>query len=180
MKIVGIMITKENDTRFPGKHLYLINGKPMFMHGLDLMSKFIDKRDIYLYSDSLDLFKLFKENYFSDNFILRRDNACLNKQLWINILRSVYLRLNKHYDLIISILGSSINHDYMALKAALDLIINFPDLNEIRSFNQGFQSGIFVFREKVLLDFNLNRYPIGAVSDSGKQIHYEYELEGLS
>lgn len=210
MKICGIIIAKENSNRFPGKNYHEVNGKPMFMRGVDLIANFTDRCNIYVYTNSKFIHSyncgyLVKERHritvtpdsigyweaelIEDEsmagtqeckFIImdRSINACHDEQPYLDILRVAYMQLPKQYDIIISILANSIGHSLHALKCMIEIVENNDKIMEVRSFNRdGEQSGMFVFREKYILDFYMPRLiDMGAVFDSGREIHYEEEL----
>jgi CMP-N-acetylneuraminic acid synthetase len=177
-KICGIILAKENSNRFPGKNFHEVDGKPMFLHSVDLLSRFIKNDDIYLATNcSPDYLIKYYEKFTA---IWRNINACHDEQPYIDMLRTVYMQLPKKYDIIVSVLANSIEHDPLMLKKMISLI-KITRINEVRSFNEhGIQSGMFVFKEKVLLDFNTTLHEMGSVIDTGREIHYKEELNERS
>ncbi len=175
VKICGIILAKENSNRFPGKNYHEVDGKPMFMHGVDLMKKFISPYNIYVAANS-DII-LGKTSINGCVPMSRLKNACHDEQPFIDVLRTTYMQIAMQYDIIVSVLANSINHDSEALRQAIEIIQKNDKINEVRSFDiDGIQTGIFVFREKFLLDFNTSLHDSGSVIDPGREIHYIEEL----
>lgn len=182
MKICGIILAKENSNRFPGKNYYEVNGKPMFMHGVDLINYFVTSNNIYIATNSKIIkndIAIYRElNGKLYKIIDRNINAYHDEQPYLDILRTVYMQLPENYDFIISILANSFGHTSDALEKMIKIITNNNKIMEVRSFDKnGIQSGIFIFREEFLLNFYVPRlYDMGAVIDTGREIHYEEEL----
>jgi CMP-N-acetylneuraminic acid synthetase len=176
MKICGIILAKENSNRFPGKNYHRVDGKPMFMHGVNLMTKFIDLSRIYVATNSSKIFE--KSIKIGCIPICRSVNAIHDEQPYLDVLRTVYMQIESSYDLIITVLANSIYHNPKKLKEALNLIASDEKINEVRTFNEnGTQTGVSIFRESFLLNFNTTIHEMGAVIDTGKEIHYREELE---
>lgn len=176
MNIVGIIIAKENSTRFPGKNYFVFDGRPMFMHAVDLLKdcEYID--DIFVATDS-DLIK----NHCAKvkiSTINRGVNIAANEQPFFDVLKFAYQSLNKKYDIIVSVLANSINHTPSAIESGIKKMIADLQVQEIRSFDDtGNQSGIIIFREKIVTGtYNISNH-MASIKSNGHEIHYRSEID---
>lgn len=185
LKICGIIIAKENSKRFPGKNYFEYKGKPLFMHNVDLLKKcyFID--DIYVATDSpyiiqyISSYNINPKNKKEIKIIKRKINAVYDEQPFLDIVKFVYLSLSKKYDLIVSILANSMKHKLSSLETGHEIFLKESNnnVNEARSFDdEGNQSGIFFFREKLLLNFQSSIHQMVSILDNGKEIHFKDEI----
>ena len=174
LKICGIILAKENSNRFPGKNWHEVEGIPMFMHGAEFISSIIKPENVFIATDSEQVYQYSLRCY---NIIHREINATHDEQPYLDILRTVYMQLPYSYDIIISVLANSINHNIESLKRAIEIMQNDDSIDEVRSFDSdGKQSGIFVFRERFLLNFNTTLHPMASIQDDGREIHFKEEL----
>lgn len=175
MNICGIIIAKDNSNRFPGKNYYEHEGKPLFMHGVDVLHELMDKEDIYICTDSYMIRKYCQEKKIY-NIINRYGNVNRDDEPYISVLKFAYQYIVKSYDIIISVLANSINHEAKSIVDGLFIMNNNPEIQEVRSFDdKGFFSGICIFRESAVLK-PIELYNIAAIKSNGKEIHYKSEL----
>ena len=175
MKAIGIIIAKENSIRFPGKNYHDVEGKPMFLHAVNLLrdSKYIEK--IVIATDS----KIIKK-YCKDMTVIHRSkNITRDEQPFFEVLKFTYQSMSKRYDIIVSVLANSIEHTSGAVDKAIEKMMSDDHISEIRSFdNDGEQSGIFLLRESVILEQHETSQHMASVLSTGREIHYEDELNG--
>lgn len=176
MKIIGIVIAKENSKRFKGKNYYPVDGLPMFYHSVKLMEKTIDRKDIYVCTDSV-----FIKNYCSDRKIQTIDrgpNAIDDEQPYFEILKFAYQSINKKADIIVSVLANSIGHNPDAIKNGIAEMIKNKHVGEVRSFDaDGNQSGIFLFREYLFKKEIHTLAHMASIKSDGVEIHTREELK---
>ena len=172
--IVGIVAAKEHSRRFPSKNRYLLDGEPMFWHSVKPLmgSKHIEK--VYVTTDSE-----FIKQYASERgvqVIWRPRNAAYDEDPLLNILRFAYYHLDKEYEVVATIMSNCPGHTVQAVDSAIRMMLN-GDLMEIRSFNEaGEESGLMLFRKKVIREYTHISSHIGSIVSNAKQIHYKEDL----
>ncbi len=173
MKTVGILIAKENSNRFPDKNIFKVNGKPMFIHNIELMLSCKNITGLCVATDS----KIIRE-YCSRNsiyYINRGVNISLDEQSYLDVLRFAYFSIPEKYDIIVTILCNSIGHTIDAIDKGIEKIISDEAVTEVRSFDKhGNQSGIFIFRADKLPE---KWHHMGSIVSNGREIHYREELD---
>lgn len=171
---VGIVCAKSNSNRFPGKNIYEMNGEPMFWYSVKplLESDKIDK--VYVTTDS----KFIKEycEKRGVGVILRKVNAIHDEEPLIGVLRFAYKSIDESYDNIATIMANCPFHTSKSVNEAIDLI-DSKGLLEIRSFNnENEESGLMIFKEKVILNNTQISSHIGFIKSDVKEIHYKEDL----
>ena len=73
MKIVGIIPARFKSTRFPGKPLVPILGKPMVIHVAEIVSKALGKENTYVATDSDEIARIDKK--WDYNVVMTGDDA---------------------------------------------------------------------------------------------------------
>jgi len=175
MKVCGIILAKENSNRFPGKNYKEYKGKPLFEHSLDLIRQFVKIEDIYICTDSSTI-KIFCNGKY--NIINRYCNVNRDDEPYLSVLKYAYQFIAKSYDIIITVLANSINHDAEAIIEGIRILEKYDKIQEVRSFDSdGIQNGIFLFREEFVLNCNSTLHEMGYIYDPGKEIHYKEELD---
>ena len=171
--ILGLVAAKENSNRFPGKNKYIIENKPLFWYSVEplLQSELID--DLYVVTDS-DFIKNYckKRNVKT---IWRPKNATRDEDKLINILRFAYYSLDIEYDVVVSIMANCPNHDVKEINKGINLLIE-NKLNEVRSYNNGVESGLLILNKFVMQNnFDISYY-VGSVDTKATEIHFLDDL----
>ena len=178
MKIAGIIIAKENSNRFPRKNYHVFNGKPMFLHNVELLRKsdYIKSDSIYVATDSENIKKICKDNGIY--VIHRGPNISIDEQPFFDVLKYAYMTINKQYDIIVSILANTINHELFSVNESIKKMVENENVHEIRSFDdKGNQSGIIALRENIILEDNKISNQMAMVKSNGREIHRLEELQ---
>jgi CMP-N-acetylneuraminic acid synthetase len=174
MKIVGIIIAKENSNRFPNKNIYNYKGKPLFWHNVECLLNSNYDMDIYVSTDS-DYIKQYcsKNNIKTIN---RGKNINKDDQTLFEVLKYSYQTLENEYDIICNILSNSIENKSEDVDSAINLLIN-NRLKEVRSYDDnGIENGILVLEKESMNKNELSSY-VGAIKTKSKEIHYESEIK---
>jgi len=171
--ILGLVAAKKKSNRFPGKNKTLYKGKPLFWYSVEplLQSKKID--DIYVVTDS---------NYIKA-YCIKRDigviwrskNASKNEDKLINILRYAYYTLDIEYDIVVSIMANCPGHNSSDVDKGIELLKN-NNLREVRSFNDGSESGLLIMDNCIITNNNDISYYIGNIQTNAKEIHFKSDL----
>ena len=168
MKILGLVIAKENSNRFPGKNKYQINGKPMFYHGIELLSNIDMVDDIYVATNSNDIEQYCKWNNI--NTIWRGVNVSEDEESLFSVLKYCYKTIDKKYDIVVNILANSLNHTKHDIKIAIDILQN-NNLLEVRSYSKdGVENGLLVLKSDLFEKHEISTY-VGMVQTQAKEIH---------
>jgi CMP-N-acetylneuraminic acid synthetase len=173
--IVGIVAAKKNSNRFPDKNRYLYQGKPLFWHSIEplLESKKVNK--VYVATDS-EYIKEYCETR-GVGVIWRPNNAILDEESLLDVIKFAYHNLDRRYEIIVSIMANCPGHTAEDVDKAIDLLEK-EKLNEIRSFNhEGDENGLHVFREVVILTKHEISSYIGCIINQAKEIHYKKDIE---
>jgi len=171
---VGIVCAKSNSNRFPNKNIYEFNGVPMFWHSVMPLidSKKVDK--VYVTTDSA-----FIKEYCDARgieVIWRNINAIHDEEPLLEVLRFAYKCIDKSYENIITIMANCPHHKVSAVDEAIDLI-HSSDILEVRSFNSAKEeSGLMIFKEKIILEYTQISSHIGFVSSEVNEIHHKEDL----
>lgn len=175
MSAVGIIIVKENSNRFPGKNYYHVDGVPMFYHNVKLLLGCDKIDDVYVCTDS---------NY-SRSYCLGRDikviwrgkNISADEQPFFEVLKYAYQSIPERYDIIVTVLANSIDHNKDGIEKAIEIIEKNEEVKEVRSFDKvGNQSGILAFKD-CLFYGNHTLAHMAMIRSDGKEIHYKGELD---
>ena len=75
----------------------------------------------------------------------------------------------------VSILANTIDVKKKDVQKAIDLLTN-NRLHEVRSYNNGVESGLMVLKSEVFNKHEVSVY-VGSVSNNSKEIHYEEEIK---
>jgi CMP-N-acetylneuraminic acid synthetase len=181
MKAVGIMLIKEKSERFPDKNIFPVDGRPMFAHNIDVLQKCKLIDEIYILTDSMFVENFCHSNYLdgkSLGLIKESRNLTREEQDYFDVLKYAYQCIDKRYDIIVSILANSINHKIFSVNSGIQKMINDPKVQEIRSFDSlGNQSGIFIFRESIIINNHEMSHHMAAINSNGKEIHYREEID---
>lgn len=177
MNVCGIIIAKENSNRFTGKNNYVYIDKPLFAHSLSLLlgCNYID--DVYVATDSQKIKNYCRTLVGMPSVIDRGINIIADEQPYFDVLKFAYQSINKRYDIIVTVLANSIDHTEKPITEGILKMFTCPDVYEIRSFDEfGNQSGILMFREKIITDtYNISNH-MASVRSDGREIHYRSEL----
>ena len=175
MNICGIIIAKENSNRFPGKNYHIVDGYPLFYHAVLDMQDRIEKEDIFVATDSKTILEYCKGN--GVNTIKRTVNTTRDEEPYFSVLKYAYQTLDKRYDYIVTIMANSLGHNSAAIQEGINILNLDPSVKEIRSFDKhGNQSGLFIFRESLLMECGFTLTQMGIVINNSKEIHYEGDL----
>ena len=87
MKIVVIIPARFNSSRFPGKPLIPILGKPMIVRVAELISKLIDKDDIYVATDDIRIKEVVEKNGY--NIIMTSPNLLTGTDRVYEAIKSI-------------------------------------------------------------------------------------------
>lgn len=171
--ILGLIAAKENSNRFPGKNKFILDGKPLFWHSVEplLQSELID--DVYVVTDSEYIQKYCIERKVKT--IWRPKNAARDEDKLINILRFAYYSLEKEYDMVVSIMANCPNHTVKEINKGIKLLKS-NNLNEVRSYNNGIESGLLILNKFVMQNnFDISYY-VGSVNTNATEIHFLDDL----
>ncbi len=175
MKTCGIIIAKKNSIRFPGKNFHMVDGVPMFWHGVSVLKKFIPDNHLYVATDCEEI-KIYSSQR-GIRVIPRGPNVSDDEEPFFSVLKYAYQCLPESYDVIVSIAANSLYHDVDAIAHGLEIMKTQPEISEIRSFSDGGdQSGIFIFRHLVFEEPAMVLNHMAAVKSNGREIHYKEEL----
>lgn len=175
MSNVGIISAKSNSNRFPNKNIYELEGYPLFWYSVIplIESEYID--DVYVITDS-HFIKGFCEDR-GVKVIWRGVNAIHDEEPLLGVLRFGYKSIDKSYDNIVTIMANCPKHSVESVNKSIELMMR-SDLLEVRSFNDiGEESGLMVFKEKVILNTLQISSHIGYINSNVKEIHYKTDLE---
>lgn len=173
MKIVGVIVAKENSNRFKGKNYYMYYGYPLFWHNVQTM---IDAgiTEVFVATDSK-----FIKDYCEDknvSVIWRNDNINQDDQPIFDVLKYVHLLLGK-YDIMVNILANTINVKADDITRMLKCLKD-NNLKEVRSYDSnGVENGCMIFKSEVFNKHEISAY-VGAITTNSKEIHYEREITG--
>lgn len=175
MSSVGIVCAKKNSSRFPNKNIQDLNGIPLFWYSVLPLVKSSLVDDVYVATDSKDI-RTYCENR-NVKVIHRGVNANHNDESLLGVLRYAYKCISKSYDNIVTIMANCPRHTQQSVDSAISLLEN-KNLFEVRSFNSlGEESGLLVFREKVILESSEISSYMGFVMSEVKEIHTKEELD---
>lgn len=175
MKACGIIIVKKKSNRFNNKNYHPVSGIPMFYHGVKLLQKNIKNDDIYVCTNSDSIIDYCKTKNIKT--IERGVNVIRDDEPYFSVLKYAYQCINKKYDIIVSVLANSIEHDCFAIEKGLDIFKNDSHVSEIRSFDDmGNQSGIIMFRNSVFEKECMVLNHMAGIKSNGREIHYKDEL----
>ena len=174
MSNVGIISAKSNSNRFPNKNIYELDGYPLFWYSVKplIECKYID--DVYVVTDS-HYIKRFCEDR-GVKVIWRGVNAIHDEEPLLGVLRYGYKCIDKSYDNIVTIMANCPNHTVEVVNESIEFMMK-SDLLEVRSFNkEGVESGLMIFKEKVILNTLQISSHIGYICSNVKEIHYKEDL----
>lgn len=177
MKIVGIIIAKQNSNRFPNKNIYNYKNKPLFWHNVECLFNSSYDMDVYVATDS-EYIKEYSEQR-NVKVIWRGKNINKDEQPIFDVLKYAYHSLEDEYDVIVNILSNSVNNNPEYIDNAINLLID-KKLKEVRSYDEnGVENGILVIDKDTIQKYQLSTY-VGAITTKSKEIHYEHEIKGES
>jgi len=169
MKIVGVIAAKENSNRFKNKNIYNYKGLPLFYHNVKVLTDLAI--DTYVATDSEWI-----KSYCNDKgvkVIWRGVNINQDDQSIFEVLKYVYYRL-PDFDIMVNILANVINVQTDDILRLLQCL-NDNNLREVRSYNNGVESGCMALRKSVFNNFQISAY-CGAIINNSTEIHYEAEI----
>lgn len=166
MKTCGILITKKNSKRFPGKNRF------MFERNVEIMIAVVGSRHTYMLTDDDYIFK--KCIDMGINVIKKGPNID-DEMPSIEVIKYALMNIHIKYDIVCNILCNSIGHDEMGIIRAIEKLKSDESIIEVKSFDSnGDQSGIFAWWADKL---PLHRHKISSINSNGKEIHYKSELK---
>ena len=175
MSAVGIIIVKEHSNRFPGKNYYFHNGAPMFYHNVELLLNCDKVDEVYVCTDS-DYSWLYSYER-NVKTIWRGKNISADEQPFFEVLKYAYQSIPERYDIIVTVLANSIDHNKDGIYKAIETIEKNEEVKEVRSFDKvGNQSGILAFKD-CLFYGNHTLAHMAMIRSDGKEIHYKGELD---
>ena len=165
--ILGLVAAKDNSNRFPAKNKYIHNGDPLFWHSVKpLLDSKAD--DVYVITDS-DYIKSYCEER-NVGVIWRPKNASRDEDKLINIIRFGYYCLDKEYDVVVSVMANCPGN-------TKEKLMQNNKLKEVRSFTRaGEENGVMILSKNIIESNCDISYYIGSIQTTGKEIHYEEEL----
>ncbi len=173
--ILGLVVAKENSSRFPGKNKYLHEGKPLFWHSVEPLLRCDKVDEVYVVTDSEYVKSYCEERHVG--IIWRPRNAARDEDKLVNILRFGYYNLDKEYEAVVSIMANCPGHNARDIEKGIELLEE-RGLREVRSFDKnGEESGLLIFSKDILEgNFDISYYMGGVFSDV-TEIHYQEDLE---
>ena len=170
MQVIAIIQARMGSTRFPGKSMHELGGKPSLEHLLDSVSQVLPRESIYVASSTnpedrpiaefssaygVQLHQGHPSNVASRFFEILKDSTC-----------SHFVRLS----------GDSPLLDHRAITRAIDLAQESPDAIISSTVARSYPSGTNV--ELIPRDLFLNAYPAFAIDDDFEHVtHYFYRRE---
>lgn len=148
-KIAIVIPAREKSTRFPGKPLALISGKPMIWHVWDKCIHAIDKSQVYIATDSSKIEKEVME--FGAQAIMTRESCLTGTD------RVYEAALQIDADILINVQGDEPMLDPIDIKKVIEEAIKNPDtlinaMTEIQTEEEFFSTTV----PKVVFDLDLN------------------------
>ena len=175
--IVAIIPVKGNSLRFPKKNLKILDGEPLFWHGIKCIINCKAIKDVFIATDSLQVKKYcLKRNV---NIIWRGPNKKDHEEQFFDILKYAYGTLNKSYEYVISVLANSPEHKTEQVDEAIKMI-KTNKFQEVRSYSEkGEETGLFAFRSFIFQNrFEISNH-LGAIKSNSKEIHFKKEFQQL-
>lgn len=101
MLFLGIIPARYASTRFPGKPLAMIHGRPMIQHVYERASRFVP--EVWVATDNERIVKAVEQ--FGGKVVMTGSHHRSGTERCEEALRIISLRLNRHFDVVINIQG---------------------------------------------------------------------------
>jgi len=181
VKIIGVIPARYNSTRFPGKPLAVINGKPMIQHVYESAAKSKLLNGIVVATDDKRIVKAV-HNFWGDVVL----TSATHKSGTDRIGEAIQLKKNefKDADIIVNIQGDEPFIDYRNIDKAVKPMLKDKELNvvtlaakldDIREINDPNTVKVSFDKEKFAIDFSRTIKPY----NQGKKKANFYKHIGL-
>lgn len=168
MKILGLVIAKENSNRFPNKNIHIVNGKPMFFHSVELLSSIDIIDDVYVATNSDYIGYCCDVNNIKT--IWRGVNVSEDEEPLFSVLKYCYKAINCKYDIVVNLLANSLNHTKNDIEKSIEVLTKH-NLKEVRSYNiDGVENGLLSLDASVFDNYEISSY-VGMIQSKAKEIH---------
>jgi len=176
MKIIGVVLAKEDSKRLQHKNMLLINEKPIFMYAVESLvyTKLIDK-PIYVSTDSRQIKEIANNN--SDIKVLsRHSKLCAKSAGMQEVFKDIDKTIND-YDIMVSVKANCPEVFSVLVEDCIRMLIN-NNLEEVRVVDgTGLETGVvWVMKKSAVLRNGLSVY-FGVVQSDVREIHTEEDYE---